>query len=480
MNAKLGNLSDLANILSVKSEVRANVLALFSRFGIGHLLCHLSLEKPQGISAAQLILSLCLFRVGSESIHSIYKKGFRELLDTGKNCYYRMMTRASMDWRKLLYGMAERFQAILRKEHVSDTGLPKCYIIDDTTLEKSGITMEYISRVFDHVKGRCVLGYKLLLCAFFDGKTTLPIDFSLHQEKGKSGDCGLTDKQRKARYSKKRDRMQHDYERAKDASRSKLDVAIEMLKRAWSHSALRAQYVLCDSWFTCEKLISAVTSIGHGALCFVGLAKMGSTKYKVAGKLHCAAELIALHERTGMHECRKYKCLYISLRGTLGSQQVRIFLIRYGHNRRWNVLLTSDVSMSFVKAFETYQIRWNIEVLNKEAKQYLGLGSYQGRDFDGQIADCTICFITYIVMALEKRFSDYETLGVLFADMKDDVAALTLWKRMLECIRHLMEVLCRHLGFTVDELAESIINDDEAANDYLIMEKALENSKLAL
>ena len=37
--------------------------------------------------------------------------------------------------------------------------------------------MEGISRVFDHVKGRCVLGYKLLLCAFFDGKTTIPFDF---------------------------------------------------------------------------------------------------------------------------------------------------------------------------------------------------------------------------------------------------------------------------------------------------------------
>ena len=41
MNAKLSNLSELANILSVKSEIRANILALFSRFGIGHLLCHL-------------------------------------------------------------------------------------------------------------------------------------------------------------------------------------------------------------------------------------------------------------------------------------------------------------------------------------------------------------------------------------------------------------------------------------------------------
>lgn len=48
---------------------------------------------------------------------------------------------------------------------------------------------------------------------------------------------------------------------------------------------------------------------------------------------------------------------------------------------------------------------------NKESKSYLSLGGY---NFNGQIADCTLCFITYIVLALDKRFSDYEIMGDLF------------------------------------------------------------------
>ncbi len=64
--------------------------------------------------------------------------------------------------------------------------------------------------------------------------------------------------------------MQPDYERAGEVSRSKLDVAIEMIRRAWGHSTLRAQYVLCDSRFTCESLVSEVKEIGHGALRLVG------------------------------------------------------------------------------------------------------------------------------------------------------------------------------------------------------------------
>ena len=484
MNAKLSNLSELANILNSEKSLRTDLLTLFTRFGLGRLLCRMSMEKQKGVSAVQLILSLCLFRVFSETVHSIYDKHFYDLLDTGKNCYYRMMNRPSMDWRRLLLYMAVRFQAILRAKHAKSEGLPKCYILDDTTLEKTGMRMEHVSRVFDHVKGRCVLGYKLLLCAFFDGKSTLPVDFSLHCEEGKDKTCGLSDKERKARFSKKRDKASPSYTRAMEVRMSKLDVAISMLKRAFSHKLLRAEYVVCDSWFTCERLIAEVRKIGKGAMHFVGLAKMGNTKYRVDGRKYAAAELVAKYGRNGkahhnMHECRKYKCIYISLRGKLGEQDVRIFLIKYGHNRNWNILLSSDTGMTFLKAFEIYQIRWNIEVLNKETKQYLKLGQYQGRDLDGQIADSTICFLTYIVMALEKRFSDYETMGELFSCMEEDLRALTLWKRILAYLQRLLEALGRYLGFTFEELAENLVNEDNAAGVYSNLIKALEKERIA-
>lgn len=175
--------------------------------------------------------------------------------------------------------------------------------------------MEHISRVFDHVKGKCVLGFKVPVCAFFNGKSTLPIDFSIHSEKGKNGDYGLTAKQRRKRFSKKRDTTCPEFQRAMEATRSKLDVAVEMLKRAWSYRTLRTQYVLCDSWFTCERLLKEVRKIGKGAMHLVGLAKMGNTSYTVGGKLHNAIELVAFYERERIHGCRKYKCQNISLRG---------------------------------------------------------------------------------------------------------------------------------------------------------------------
>lgn len=131
--------------------------------------------------------------------------------------------------------------------------------------------MKRISRVYDHVSGHCVLGFKLLLLAVSDGISTLPVDFSLHREKGSKDSYGLTDKQRKKQYTSKHSASNPDSVRVAECDKSKLDVAIEMLKRAWKHG-IRARYLLADSWFSCERLICKTRKLGHGAVHYIGLA----------------------------------------------------------------------------------------------------------------------------------------------------------------------------------------------------------------
>ena len=101
MEAKVEKISDLSKLLSVKSRMSDDLFHLFGKFGIGHLLSRLSLEKHDGVSASELILSLCLFRILGESIHSICKRKICELSNHGKNSSYRMMIRPQMDWRRL-------------------------------------------------------------------------------------------------------------------------------------------------------------------------------------------------------------------------------------------------------------------------------------------------------------------------------------------------------------------------------------------
>lgn len=460
-NAKLDKFCELEDILSVKSATNERITALFGLFDLGGLLQRLSLEKKEGVSAATLILALCLFRINGTSILTAYGRRFHGLLDVGKNCFYRMMCRASMDWRRLLLGVVWRFGAILRKKNVDTHSDDLCYIIDDTTLEKTGFAMERVSRVFDHVTGRCVLGFKLLLLAVTDGVTTLPVDFSLHREKGRNGDFGLSEEQRKSQYKVRRDKDSAAARRVAESDMGKLDMAIAMLRTAWRRG-IRAKYALVDSWFTREKLLAAVRGMGQGAVHLVGLAKMDRTRYLVDGRLRNAYELVALYERQARCQ-RKYKCLYVELRGRLGAVPVRIFLVRYGRSESWNILLSTDTGMGFLRAMELYQLRWSIEVLFKECKSHLGLGKYQGRDFNGQIADCTLCFVTYCVVALAKRFSDYETMGEMFRAEREQLLALTLWRRILGIVKAVMDCLSEVIGITPEQVLQAMSASDGAA-----------------
>ena len=93
MEAKIEKITELSKRLSVKTRVSDDLFPLFGKLGIGHLLYRLSLEKQNGVSASELILSLCLFRIEGESIHSICTHKIYELTNHGKNCFNRMMMR---------------------------------------------------------------------------------------------------------------------------------------------------------------------------------------------------------------------------------------------------------------------------------------------------------------------------------------------------------------------------------------------------
>jgi len=116
---------------------------------------------------------------------------------------------------------------------------------------------------------------------------------------------------------------------------------------------------------------------------------------------------------------------------------------------------------------ELYQIRWSTEVLFKGNKQYLGLGKCQSRDFDAQIADCTLAFIIYTILALKKRFSDYETIGDMYRMFRDELLSLTLWQRMLPLIaKMLQQYVANKLNYSWDELMDMFFNDKSAQKNF--------------
>ena len=164
----------------------------------------------------------------------------------------------------------------------------------------------------------------------------------------------------------------------------------------------------------------------------LGMCKLDTRKYVVNKKELNAHELITRNERKKSKYSKKYKSTYISLVVDYKGIKVRLFFIRYNHTKKWKILLTTDLTLSFVKAIELYQIRWTIEVLFKECKQYLHLGGSQNTDLDGQIADITITLATHTILSIQKRFSSYETMGELFRETQQHLLELTLWERLVK------------------------------------------------
>jgi hypothetical protein len=196
IDAKIGNLNELTKVLSVKEQAQEQLLVVMKALGIGKIVRNLKFEKAQGYTLTSLFISLLIMRLWGKTIASATSNHFHGLCAVSKNTLYRALLNARIDWRMLLTKITLRFHAILREHQVNTDENDTCAILDDTTFQKSGIRIEGVSKVFDHVTHSFIYGMKCLTLALSDGKSCYPIDFSLHREKGQKKDYGLTLTQR--------------------------------------------------------------------------------------------------------------------------------------------------------------------------------------------------------------------------------------------------------------------------------------------
>ena len=456
MSAKLGNLNELSNILTQKEKADEGVLVFSKQFKIRKLLKPFSEVKKQGHSLMSILVVLILSRLGGLSVYAAQKTGNLQMDD---NTIYRLMNNPLIDWKSILLSFAKQFLKCVLDKGEEDKNAVKCYIFDDTDLEKSGKTFECLSKIYSHKEQRCLFGFKLLLLCYWDGKSLIPCGLSFHRE-SKDKEYGLTKKQQKQQFTKEREDEGHFRERYDELDEDKLSVAIKMLKRCVKANIL-GSYVLMDSWFVTDIMLKEVRKIRKGMLHVVGMCKMDKRKFEVDEKERNSQTIIKMNETHSnrIHSCRKYKLRYFSVLANYKGTPVKLFYIKYKNANKWTLLLTTNRSLSLVKALELYQIRWSIEVLFKECKQYLRLGKSQNTDFCGQITDATLTMITYTILTLNKRFQAYETLGALFRDTQKEMLEKTLCQRIemviLKILRDLLEILCIDVEQTLYHLTSS-------------------------
>ena len=390
------------------------------------------------------------------------------LLSCGKDVFYRLMNDSSIDWRSLSYNLTMQLIRKVQNNSELDNSNPHCLIIDDTDLPKTGCQIELIGKIFSHVTHTSNLGFKGLFMGYHDGKSFFSLDFSLHGEKGKNQNkpFGLTPAQCKKRYSKKRDKSSKGSERTDDYFLTKIESLINMIRLAIT-KGIRFDYVLTDSWFTCFELVKFVVS--RRIKChFIGMIKMGKTRYNAFGKSLTSKEIVDLLRRKRMTKRSKligyyYAETIVDFKGI----QVKLFFCKSSKKGNWNGMMTTNTELTFEQAYKIYSTRWSVEVFFKESKQHLGLGKCQSQDFDAQIAATTLCMLQYNLLSVVKRFNDYETLGELFRATQKDALKLTIseqiWLIIIELIAELSEIF----NIETEMLMEKLFSENEKLTKYL-------------
>lgn len=478
MDTKLVKIDELQSVLSNENETISRIQQFMQPFALGVTLKNYSQIKQKGYSLTEVLIWLCTIQAMGLSIYQATRQEFSNLILCGEKCvYYRLIENQLINWRGLYRRILLKYYEIVKsKGEELEKGAIRCFIIDDTLIEKTGKFIEGVTKVFDHVTGKSVLGLKMLVLGYWDGLNFLGVDFTVHHELGKNNKGGLTTKEQRQQHTKVREKDSCTAQRKKELDESKIDAAIKMLKRA-DRLGLLVDYVLTDSWFTCIELIKVVRTMLKGSVHFLGMVVMNRHKFEYKGKLYTTSGLVALLERKSSHYSRKFKCRYMDLIVHYQGFEFRLYLIKYGAKGKFRAVLTTNIKLNFIEMMDVYKIRWSIEVFFKECKQYLKLGKYQSTNFDGQIATLTITMITHTVLTLEKRFSAYQTMGELFRETQKLLLELTLWERLNIVIVELINFLMDLCEIDIEELMERIINNEQYEKQYNVMMMALMSIK---
>lgn len=455
-NKGIQNISEINDLVVDDFHVLNSLRRVLDRFNMSTITRVFSSVKSKGISANELFKVLFMFPFLSiDNVSCLFSSGLHQEIVGKKDTYYRFLNNPNIPWRKVMKSFSNQFfkQA---KFYGSDdsTNLTKCLIVDDSIIPKSGKKIEFIGKVFDHCSHLYSLGIKFLLLGYWDGKSFIPMDFSLHFEPGKTGKRGLSTKDLNKQYSKDRSEFCCSHKRIEELGVSKIEVALQMIKRVASRK-LPINYVLADSWFVSEKFIKGIVNL---KLNMIGLMK--SNRMVNLGSKSLKLNKLPELKRSKIVNCKKYKCQYIPLQATYKDVTIKVFMVRMNGQSTWKTLVTTNTNLSFINTIKLYQIRWSIEVFFKDVKQHLNLLGCQSNDFDAHISHYSLVCMEFTALSLIKRVEGYETIGNLLLKLKDSLIQQTIIKKIWKLILQLYNDFLIDFGVDLDLFIRKIINED--------------------
>ena len=416
--------------LSLQKEIAQRNICLESEidrsmdsFGFRTMLHQCGIYKQKGYPTIITLYLMILLPFVKKCMTSLWTAdSFHKMCDAHKDTYYRFLNQERFNWRKLIYLFLSRIITRLQNTPLRD----KVLIADDTILPKTGKQMELVSYHFDHAKRRSILGYQCLQLGYHDGVNFYPVDMAVH-----------TSKNRTNQDMKQIDKRTNGWKRRKEVFEKKTDMLLEMLERSWNYG-IEASFVLFDSWFSHDALISKAVSIGYGAICRL---KRGKTKYIYQGHGYTLKQLWTQVAKKKTVWLPGMNVKGVSLKVSLPQTgQVQVLFVSDG-KKQWHPFLCTDLELEPSEILKYYARRWSIEVFFKDAKQMLYLGKEQSETFDAVIACYSLVMIRYLLLVyILARHGHRVSLGPLFQEMVETHLQMFYMAKVWDKVKALMFV----------------------------------------
>ncbi len=371
-------------------------------------------------------------------------------LPCNRSTYYRFLANPNFNWRRLLLMFALKIRIIFM--NLSDSpDKTDVLIVDDTLYERRrSKKVELLSRKHDHNKNYSVLGFEMLTIGWSDGRSFLPLIFSLLSSQ--------LVKHRLCEANTSFDRRTIAGKLRSEAVSGKPTVLLSLLATLKS-AGVKTSHILFDSWFSSRKLLEKLIDMKFRPICMVKEWKAAYFTYEgnsvTIRQLYSQVKDSLRFDKT---EDGRLGSVLVGL-GTDEKGKPRlgrvIFVRRRGKGRAWLALLTTDTFITDAEAVRLYGVRWSIEVFFKVCKSVLKLAKeYQVRSYDALVGQASLVMLRYVMLSHENRISrDERSLGELFRFLCEELADLTFLEAM-KLLFSLLKTAASVVALTAEKLEE--------------------------
>ena len=234
----------------------SKIQRFFTEFHVSQILRSCNAYKLRGFAV------MAIFLVAFEAVfqrRSFYqrKKDAPESIPFERDTFYRFLNSCAIHWRKftLLLGTAIIQKAIAP---LTSGARRNVLIIDDSLFSRNrSKKVELLARVYDHVSGTYMKGFRMLTLGWSDGNTFLPLSHCLLSSSSKQ--------QQLQGASEDVDPRSNGGKQRKLAQCKAPEVVLTLLQEARETGA-PAQHVLFDSWFCSPASLHQIHELGYDVI----------------------------------------------------------------------------------------------------------------------------------------------------------------------------------------------------------------------